>query len=115
MIDATLPTPVQSLPLLIRFDPKVLTLIDAIPEELARKSSLEGASPKPEPNSGRLELEVRAATDPLSGQGRLLKLRFSARTVRAQTTIALAQNSPAVGATPRTAAQNPSLRVRVGP
>ena len=115
MIDATIAAPMQSLPLLIRFDPKVLTLVDAIPEELARNTSLEGASPRTEPNSGRLELELRAASNPLSGQGKLLKLRFTARTVRAQTTIALAQNSPAVNAGPRTSAQNPSLRLRVGP
>lgn len=110
MIDASIAAPMQSLPLLIRFDPKVLSLVDAIPQELARADATSR-----KPNAGRLEIDLQAANNPLVGQGKLLKLRFAARTARAQTTIALAQNSPAVGAGAPTPAQNPSLRVRVVP
>ncbi|MEO8186399.1 MAG: hypothetical protein ABI580_03435, partial [Burkholderiaceae bacterium] len=115
MIDGTIPTPLQTLSLVIRFDPKVLTFIDARPEELARNSGIEGTSHKLEPITGRLEFELQAASKPLSGQGKLLNLRFSAKTARAQTTIALGQaNLPgSVGA--RTTPQTGSVRLRVMP
>jgi general secretion pathway protein D len=114
-IDASIAAPVRNLPLLVRFDPKVLLFVGAVPEELAQNTSIDGISGPPEPTVGRLEMELRAASKPLSGQGKLLKLRFSARTVRAQTIIAVGSNSAAAADGLRVPAQNPSLRVRVGP
>jgi len=114
-IDASIPAPLKTLPLAIHFDPKVLRFLDARPDELARKSGIDGDFHKVEPNAGRLDAELQAVTDPLSGRGRLINLRFLAKVARTQTTIALGHPSltGAVGAP--IAPLSTSLRLRVGP
>jgi hypothetical protein len=113
MIDVTIPAPLQTLSMAIRFDPKVLTFIEARPEELARKSGIDGALHKLESLNGHLNVELHALGNPLFGQGRLLNLRFSANTARAQTAIALGQANVPGNVSARTTPQN-TLRLRVG-
>ena len=114
MIDVTIPAPLQTLPLVIRFDPKVLSFVEARPEDIARNSGIDSTAPKSEPSSGRLELEFQAASKPLSGQGKLLNLRFAAKSARAQTTVAIGQTNLPGNVVARTTPQN-TLRLRVGP
>jgi general secretion pathway protein D len=115
MIDVALPAPSQALPLVIRFDPKVLTFVSATPAEIARNSGIESATLNLEATTGRLEVDLQAAAKPMSGQGKLLNLRFAARTVRAQTTIAVGQANPPNNADPRATPKPTSLRLRVTP
>jgi general secretion pathway protein D len=115
MIDATIPAPLQSLPLVIRFDPKVLTLIEARPADLARNSGIDGMAQKLEPTTGRLDVDLQAAGKPLSGQGKLLNLRFAAKTARAQTTVAVGQANPQSNVDGPATPKATSLRLRVGP
>ena len=114
MIDVSVPEPLKSLSLVIRFDPKVLTFIEARPDALALNSGIEGVTPKLDPTAGRLEFDLQAGTNLLSGQGKLLNLRFAAKTARAQTTIALGQVNLPSDAGARTTPQNTTLRLRVG-
>lgn len=114
-IDGTIAGPLPTLSLAIRFDPKVLALIGAAPAELARKSGIEGAAPRGDPSSGRVEVDLQAAGAPLSGQGALLNLRFAAKTARGQTTIAAGQANPPANVGARTAPKSTTLRLRVEP
>jgi hypothetical protein len=114
-IDATIAAPLNTLPLVIRFDPKVLTFVEARPEDIARKSGIEAISHKLEPNTGRLGVELQAAGTPLSGQGKLIRLRFAAKAVRPQTALALGQANLPGNAGSRTIAQTTSVRLRVEP
>ena len=101
-IDASISAPFKGLPLLIRFDPKVLTFVDARPDELARKSGIEAATHKLEPSTGRLGVDLQAVGPALSGEGKLLRLRFAAKTVRPQTAITLGfANLPGNAARPQ--------------
>ncbi len=116
VIDGTIPGSLSNLSLVIRFDPKVLAFMGAIPAELARRSGIDSAAPGGDPNGGRVELDLRpAAGTPLSGQGTLLNLRFAARTARGQTTIAAAQANVPTSVDARATPKSSLLRVRVGP
>ena len=114
-IDAAFPAPLKELPLLIRFDPKVLTFVDARPDDLARKSGIEAATPKLEPSTGRLGVDLQAVGPALSGDGKLLRLRFAAKTVRPQTAITLGPANMPGNAAARSLAQSTSMRLRVEP
>lgn len=114
-IDGTIPGSLPNLSLVIRFDPKVLTFIDAKPADLARRSGIDGASPNLEPSSGRVEVNLQANSSPLSGQGTLLNLRFATKTARAQTTIAVGQTNVPADVDTRSTPKSSALRVRVAP
>jgi hypothetical protein len=116
MVDGTIPDGLSNLSLVIRFDPKVLAFIGAMPAELALKSAIDSTAPKGDPNGGRVEIDLQpAAGTPLAGQGTLLKLRFAARTARGQTTIAAAQSNVPANVDARATPKSTALRVRVGP
>jgi hypothetical protein len=66
-------------------------------------------------NAGRLDVELQAAGAPFSGQGKLLNLRFAAKTTRAQTGIAVGQGAADGNVGARASVQPASLRVRVTP
>ncbi len=114
-IDAAISAPLKGLPLLIRFDPKVLTFVDARPDDLARKSGIEAATPKLEPSTGRLGVDLQAVGPALSGEGKLLRLRFAAKAVRPQTAITLGPANLPGNVAARSPAQSTSLRLRVEP
>lgn len=114
LLDATLPVPTKALSLVIRFDPKVLTFVDARPAELARGSGIEQAPHKLDPALGRLDVDLQARSKPLAGPGQLLRLRFAPKTARAQTTIALGQSDSGAGDA-RLLPKATTLRVRVNP
>jgi general secretion pathway protein D len=115
LLEVTVHEPLRSLPLTIRFDPQVLSFVEARPEELARSSGIERIAPKLDSASGRLDVELQsAAGKPFSGQGRLISLRFAAANARAQTRIALGQiNLPASDGL-RTIPRPRTLLLRVG-
>ena len=114
-IDASISAPLKGLPLLLRFDPKVLAFVDARPDELARKSGIEAATHKLEPSTGRLGVDLQAVGPALSGEGKLLRLRFAAKTVRPQTAITLGLANLPGNAAVRSPAQSTSMRLRVEP
>lgn len=115
VIDASITGSLPTLSLLIRFDPKVLTFVEVNPTELARNSGIAGTSPKLDTDSGRLDVDLQAVGNPLSGQGKLLNLRFAATTARTQTTIAVGQAALPGNVGARAALQPSSLRLRVAP
>jgi general secretion pathway protein D len=93
-LEATLHEAMRSLPLVIRFDPQVLAFLDAQPEEVARAGGIDSMAPQLDAQVGRVDVDLQPAGDKtLSGQGRLLSMRFTAKAARAQTRIALGQIS----------------------
>jgi hypothetical protein len=58
---------------------------------------------------------LQATGSPFSGQGKLLSLRFAAKTARAQTGISVGQASADGNVGARASVQPASLRVRVNP
>jgi hypothetical protein len=115
MLEATVHEPLRRLPLAIRFDPQVLSFVDARPGPLAQASGIQEAAPAVDRTAGRLDLELAAPDKPLAGQGRLLTLRFAAASPRAQTRIALGQISLANGEGLRTIPRPRTLLMRVTP
>lgn len=114
-IDAAFPAPLKGLPLLIRFDPKVLSFVGARPDDLARKSGIEAATHKLEPSTGRLGFDLQAVGRDLSGEGKLLRVRFVAKTVRPQTALTLGLANTPANAAARSPGQSTSVRLRVEP
>jgi hypothetical protein len=113
-LDAAIHDAIRALPLAIRFDPQVLTLLDASPGAQAQASGVQAVSPRLDAATGRLDIELQAAADkPFAGAGRLLSLRFVAKTARAQTRIALGQVTLRSGDGVRSIARPPTLLVRV--
>jgi hypothetical protein len=93
----------------------VLTFVDARPDELARKSGIEAATHKLEPSTGRLGVDLQAVGPALSGEGKLLKVRFVAKTVRPQTALTVGPAILPGNAAVRSPAQSTSMRLRVEP
>jgi hypothetical protein len=114
VLEATVREPLQSLPLIIRFDPQVLSFVDAQPEALARTEGSGAAVPKVDPVTGRLDFELQLAPDAAqAGKSKLLRLRFTAKAARAQTRITLGQVTLPGGEGLRTIPRPPTLLVRV--
>jgi general secretion pathway protein D len=113
-LDATLHEPLPALPLVIRFDPHVLSFVDLQLEALARGVAV--PTPKVDAQIGRIDIELQAAPGkPLAGQGPLLRLRFTATSARAQTRIALGQITLPGADGVRTIPRPRTLLVRVTP
>jgi hypothetical protein len=115
LLEATIHEPVRTLPLVIRFDPQVLSFVGARPEALAQAGGITSAAPKVDALTGRLDIELQTPPDtPMSGQGRLLNLRFAAKSARAQTRITLGPITLPGSDGPRTIPRPRTLLVRVG-
>jgi general secretion pathway protein D len=115
-LEATFHEPLTALPLIVRFDPQVVAFVDAQPEGIARAGGIEGAAARVDAVTGRVDVELQAAPNAnLAGQGKLLTLRFAARTPRAQTRVSLGQVTLPGGDGPRTIPRPPTLLMRVAP
>jgi general secretion pathway protein D len=115
LLEATIHEPLRTLPLVIRFDPQVLSFVDARSEALAQAGGISDAAPEVDALTGRLDVELQAPADAsMSGQGKLLNLRFAARNPRAQTRIALGQVTLPGSEGPRTIPRPRTLLLRVG-
>jgi hypothetical protein len=80
----------RRLPLVVNFDPVVLTFLDAQLAEFASKSGVSAASPEVDTQRGRIVFDLQAAPGrSFRGQGVLLSLRFAARSPRQQTQLTL--------------------------
>lgn len=80
------------LPLVVRFDPLVLTFLDAQLAEFASKSGVGALKPEVDASRGSVRFDLQAgAGKSFRGQGVLLNLRFAARAPRQQTQLTLAQ------------------------
>jgi general secretion pathway protein D len=80
------------LPLVVRFDPLVLTFLDAQLAEFASKSGVGALKPEVDVGRGSVRFDLQAgAGKSFRGQGVLLNLRFAARAPRQQTQLTLAQ------------------------
>lgn len=81
----------RRLPLVVRFDPLVLTFLDAKLDEFASKSGVPAIEPAVDAVRGQVTIELVAAEGrTFTGQGTLLQLHFSARSPKQQTQLALA-------------------------
>jgi general secretion pathway protein D len=84
------PASLRGLPLEIRFDPQVLTFVDAQPGDFATKSGLAAFDATVDAANGLIRIEMRAAQgQAFRGQGDLLTLRFTAQTPWKQTQLIL--------------------------
>jgi general secretion pathway protein D len=80
------------LPLVVRFDPLVLTFLDAQLGEFASKSGVSALKPEVDATRGSVRFDLQAgAGKSFRGQGALLALRFAARAPRQQTQLMLSQ------------------------
>jgi hypothetical protein len=106
----------QRLPLTIRYDPLVLTFLDAQLAEFASKSGVTRIEPVNDAAAGAVRLDLRAgAGRSFRGEGVLLNLRFAARTARQQTQLALTPIELKDAAGALAAAVRPApLTLRVG-
>ena len=80
----------KRLPIVIHFDPVVLTFLDAQLAEFASKSGIDTAKPDVDAQRGRIAFDLQAGPGKsFQGKGVLLSLRFSARSPRQQTQLTL--------------------------
>jgi len=80
----------KRLPIVIHFDPVVLTFLDAQLAEFASKSGIDTARPDVDAQRGRIAFDLQAGPGKsFQGKGVLLSLRFSARSPRQQTQLTL--------------------------
>ncbi|MFZ5538176.1 MAG: cohesin domain-containing protein, partial [Pseudomonadota bacterium] len=80
------------LPLVVRFDPLVLTFLDAQLAEFASKSGVSALKPEVDASRGSVRFDLQAGAGmSFRGHGVLLALRFSARAPRQQTQLTLSQ------------------------
>jgi general secretion pathway protein D len=80
----------KRLPIVVRFDPVVLTFLDAQLAEFASKSGIVTVKPEVDAQRGRIAFDLQAAPGKsFQGKGVLLNLRFSARSPRQQTQLTL--------------------------
>ena len=87
------PTALRALPLDIKFDPQVLTFVDAQPGEFAGRLGLTAFDATVDEASGLIRIVMRAgAGQGLQGQGDLVTLRFTAKTPWKQTQLAVTKN-----------------------
>jgi hypothetical protein len=115
VLEANVYEPVTALPVVVRFDPLALQLMEARPDELAQASGITQITPRLNSLTGRLDLDLRAAADkPFSRSGKLVALRFKTRLPRTQTSIAVAQIDLKDGGTTRTIAKPQPLLLRLG-
>ena len=83
-------TELHRLPLVVQFDPVVLTFLDAQLAELAAKSGISAARPEVDTQRGRLLIDLQAEPGrSLLGHGPLLSLRFQARSPRQMTQLTM--------------------------
>jgi general secretion pathway protein D len=116
VLEAKFHETLAALPLIVRFDPQVVSFVGAQSETLARAVGIESAQHEVDATTGRLDVDLQAAPNaPLTGQGKLLTLRFAAKNARAQTRIALGQVTVAGADGPRTISRPPTLLLRVNP
>jgi general secretion pathway protein D len=88
-LEITATRDIRTLPLTIRFDPLVLTFLDAQLAEFASKSGVAAVEPVVDAG-GSVRLELRAGPGrSFRGQGVLLTLRFAARAPRQQTQLSI--------------------------
>jgi general secretion pathway protein D len=90
-LDARATDSLRRLPLEVRFDPLVLTFLDAKLDEFASKSGVPAVEPAIDAAAGRLSIELLAGDGrTFTGQGALLSLRFTARAPKQQTQLMIA-------------------------
>jgi hypothetical protein len=106
----------QRLPLVVHFDPVVLTFLDAQLAEFASKSEVRSIQPEVDNQRGRIVFDLQAAPGKsLPGQGVLVSLRFTARSPRQQTQLTLSPIDLKDDSGTTTAAVRPTpLTLRVG-
>jgi general secretion pathway protein D len=89
-VEAQASDTLRRLPLVVRFDPMVLTFLDAQLDEFASKSGVPSIKPAVDEANGRIAIDfVAAGGRSFSGRGTLVQLRFSARAPRQQTQLAI--------------------------
>jgi general secretion pathway protein D len=87
------PANLRGLPLLIHFDPQVLSFIDAQPGDFATRSGLAAFNATVDVPNGLIRVEMRATGEQgFRGQGDLLTLRFTAQTPWKQTQVSIMKN-----------------------
>jgi general secretion pathway protein D len=87
------PTALRAVPLDIKFDPQVLSFVDAQPGEFAGRLGLAAFDATVDEASGLIRIVMRAgAGQALQGQGDLVTLRFTANTPWKQTQLSVTKN-----------------------
>jgi hypothetical protein len=87
------PASLRELPLEIKFDPQVLTFVDAQPGEFATRAELSAFDAAVDAPAGVIRIDMRSsAANGFRGQGDLLTLRFTAQTPWKQTKLSIAKN-----------------------
>jgi hypothetical protein len=106
----------QRLPVVVQFDPVVLTFLDAQLAELASKSGISAARPEVDTQRGRLLLDLQAEPGrSFLGHGPLLSLHFQARSPRQMTQLTMSSLDFKDGDGVTTASvRPPPLTLRVG-
>ena len=89
-LEVTSNADLKRLPIVVHFDPVVLTFLDAQFAEFASKSGIDTAQPEVDTQRGRITFDLQAGPGKsFQGKGILLNLRFSARSPRQQTQLTL--------------------------
>jgi hypothetical protein len=87
------PASLRALPLEIRFDPQVLTFIDAQPGEFMSRAGMTAFDASVDAANGLIRIVMRGGEgQALKGQGDLVTLRFTANTPWKQTQLAVTPN-----------------------
>ncbi|MBK4735821.1 secretin N-terminal domain-containing protein [Noviherbaspirillum pedocola] len=115
-IDAARLNGVSSVPLIIQYDPAILSFVDASLGELGARANAVKNDPLINQNAGRISVTVDAAKDAaLSGSGELLRLSFTAKLARPSTQLSLARVDLKEGATLRALPRPQALTLKVDP
>ena len=89
-LEVTSSADLKRLPIVVNFDPVVLTFLDAQLAEFASKSGITAIQPEVDTQRGRITFDLQTAPgQSFQGKGVLLSLRFSARSPRQQTQLTL--------------------------
>ncbi len=87
------PSSLRALPLDIRFDPQVLTFVDAQPGEFMSRAGMTAFDVNVDASSGLIRIVMRGGEgQALKGQGDLVTLRFTASTPWKQTQLSVTTN-----------------------
>jgi hypothetical protein len=114
-LDARAGDSLQRFPLVVRFDPAVLTFLDATLGEFASKSGVPALDPAVDATTGQVSVELAAAAGrTFNGEGALLSLRFKARAPRPQTQVSLAPIELRTAAGAPDVVRTSPITVRVG-
>jgi len=89
-LEVTSSADLKRLPIIVNFDPVVLTFLNAQLEEYASKSGVSAVKPEVDIQRGRITFDLQAGPGKsFKGKGMLLSLRFAARSPRQQTQLTL--------------------------